>query len=122
MHATTERPEGFADYVECALWSSIDDDGEPLDGLSADDLAPETVQTMSDDLVDFLALVDREGIDRSWWDAAQMAHDFWLTRNGHGAGFWDRGQGETGDRLTALCKPFGEQHPYVGDDGLIYVM
>ena len=26
----------------------------------------------------------------------QCGHDFWLTRNGHGAGFWDRGLADTG--------------------------
>ena len=26
------------------------------------------------------------GIDRSWWDESQFGHDFWLTRNRHGAG------------------------------------
>ena len=29
---------------------------------------------------------------------------------GHGAGFWDRGLGEVGDKLTALCRPYGEAY------------
>ena len=29
-----------------------------------------------------------------------VGHDFWLTSQGHGAGFWDRGLGEVGDTLT----------------------
>ena len=50
------------------------------------------------------------------------AHDFWLTRNGHGAGFWDGDwPDEIGKQLTALSKEFGEQWLYVGDDGLIYL-
>ena len=32
------------------------------------------------------------------WEA--IGHDFWLTSQGHGAGFWDRGLGEVGDTLT----------------------
>jgi hypothetical protein len=115
----------LSDYIACALWSCTDnsDDtgGEPLDAnYSADDLAPETSATMQAELDDFAALVASEGIDRSWWDDSQFAHDFWLTRNRHGAGFWDRGQGAIGDRLTALAHPYGEAHLYVGDDGLIY--
>lgn len=39
------------------------------------------------------------------WD--WMGHDFWLTRNGHGAGFWDRGLGELGDRLTDAAHAYG---------------
>jgi hypothetical protein len=46
-----------------------------------------------------------------------IGHDFWLTRNGHGAGFWDRGLGELGDFLTKMSKPFGEATLYVSDDG-----
>ncbi len=42
---------------------------------------------------------------------------FWLTRNGHGVGFWDRGLGEVGKKLTEICHQFGEIHLMEGDDG-----
>lgn len=48
-------------------------------------------------------------------------HDFWLTRNGHGAGFldgdWDKSVAE---KLAEGAKTFGELYIYVGDDSLIY--
>lgn len=47
-------------------------------------------------------------------------NDFWLTRNGHGAGFWDRGLGEIGDKLTKNAKPYSSVDAYKGDDGLLY--
>lgn len=53
-----------------------------------------------------------------------MKHDFWLTRNGHGAGFWDRTEldaDELGDRLTVLAKEFGAVDLYQGDDRLLYL-
>ncbi len=54
-------------------------------------------------------------------DDEQNAHDFWLTRNGHGAGFWDRGYpDEIGDALSAISKEFGEKFLYLGDDGELY--
>src|SRR5687768_2848375 len=31
-------------------------------------------------------------------------HNLWLTIMGHGAGFWDRGLGDIGDKLTAVCE------------------
>lgn len=37
-------------------------------------------------------------------------HDFWLTRNGHGSGFWDRDESTyngNGDKLTKIAKKFG---------------
>ena len=53
-------------------------------------------------------------------DTQQCGHDFWLTRCGHGAGFWDRGLGEVGDKLTEAAKKFGNIDTYGGDDGRIY--
>ncbi|KKN48353.1 hypothetical protein LCGC14_0653880 [marine sediment metagenome] len=54
-------------------------------------------------------------------DDKQAGHDFWLTRNGHGAGFWDGDWNEPyGEMLTAGSKQYGEFQPYLGDDGLIY--
>jgi hypothetical protein len=37
-----------------------------------------------------------------------FGHDFYLTRESHGAGFWDRGLGELGDYLTGIAKSYGE--------------
>ncbi len=51
---------------------------------------------------------------------ASAGHDFWLTRSGHGTGFWDRGLGELGGRLTAAAKVYGEPDnhtPYDCGDG-----
>jgi hypothetical protein len=47
--------------------------------------------------------------------AEQCGHDFILSRNGHGAGFWDRGLGERGKRLSESAKPFGECSLYLTD-------
>ena len=47
-----------------------------------------------------------QGLDTS--GAEQAGHDFALTRNGHGAGFWDRGLGEVGDKLSKLAESYGE--------------
>ena len=46
-------------------------------------------------------------------------HDFCLTANGHGAGFWD-GDYKHGYALTELCRPY-HYDAYVGDDGLVYI-
>lgn len=59
-------------------------------------------------------------LDLSEWDAESLGHDFWLTRNGHGAGFWDRSR-QNALQLTDIAEDFGECYFYVGDDGLGYV-
>jgi hypothetical protein len=54
-------------------------------------------------------------------DDAGAGMDFWLTRNGHGAGFWDGDWPEKqGEALTALAEEFGELNVCVGDDGKLY--
>lgn len=37
----------------------------------------------------------------------QLGHDFCLTRNGHGAGFWDRGWGHLGEYLSDVARTYG---------------
>ena len=36
--------------------------------------------------------------------AEKAGHDFWLTSQGHGSGFWDGGWKIYGDMLTKLAK------------------
>lgn len=48
-------------------------------------------------------------------------HDFWLTRNRLGAGFWDGDlPKKVGDALTLASHVFKEISLYIGDDGKIY--
>ena len=48
------------------------------------------------------------------YDAENAGHDFWLTRNGHGAGFWDRDlPKDVGDALTRASEKYGEINLYV---------
>lgn len=52
------------------------------------------------------------------WDYA--AHDFILTRNHHGAGFWDGDwHAPWGERLTELAHSFGELESYLDDDDIL---
>jgi hypothetical protein len=49
----------------------------------------------------------------------QAAHDFWLTRNGHGTGFWDRPEiyGEHhAKRFTELAESYGEAYACFGGE------
>lgn len=53
---------------------------------------------------------------------ARAGHDFWLTRGGHGTGFWDRGLGELGERLSEAAKVYNEgPHVYEVEDGMVDV-
>lgn len=63
-------------------------------------------------------------IDPAWGDEqAYMAHDWILTRNRCGSGFWDGDwDKEFGQKLTDLCHKQGEIELYLGDDQLIYAL
>lgn len=108
-------------YMVCALWSSIDDEDRPLDDLySIDDIASSTRERMRSDVAEFIDFA-RDDLLESGLDCEQIGHDFWLTRNQHGAGFWDRGlSDDLGHKLSDIARAFMEVHLYVGDDGLIY--
>lgn len=114
----------FRGYVECALWSSIDDHDQPMDSnYDYSDIAEVTREAMLKDCQDFLlryaGLLDEY---TDFYDYSYAGHDFWLTRNGHGAGFWDRDEisDALGEQLTVAAKGFGEIDLYVGDDGEVY--
>ena len=118
-------------YIEAALWSSTDDNDEPLDknhGLN--DLAPETLTKMQTDCEQFQAEC-AEWLEQDYRTHARASHgctveesaghDFWLTRCGHGAGFWDGDwQEPAATKLTEASRRFGNVDLYLGDDGKIY--
>lgn len=104
-------------YLECALWSSTDDEGNPLDaGHDLSDISEDAVKSAIYDCDSFR---EPAGDMLTEWSDEQAGHDFWLTRNGHGAGFWARGW-KFGDELSELARSFGEVCLYVGDDGRIH--
>jgi hypothetical protein len=108
-------------YIDCALWSSADTlpDGTVVESLEAYDVAHETVLEMRDEVQDFVDLIEDKCLTDDLSEV-QVGHDFWLTRNHHGAGFWDRGLGEQGERLTKWAQVAGSRDLYIGDDGLVH--
>lgn len=116
----------FTAYVTAALWSSTDDTGQPLDDKhDATDIAPATLAKMRVDCDAFLA--QHGALLANATDDELAGHDFWLSRNGHGAGFFDGGASEYGENYKSVCaalqkaaQKFGTRDLYVGDDGKIY--
>lgn len=120
MTTKTKLNEFTLAYIEAMLWSSCDDDDTPLDrNYSLADIAPETLARIIRDCTRFQAeMAD----DLACRDDKHGGHDFWLTRNGHGAGFWDGDWPEPhAARLTEAATDAGEVDPYVGDDGQVWL-
>lgn len=143
-------PDDFLNaYIEVAFWSSIhetkrtDSDPCPDPNCTSDaefldetehELSDEGRERMRADCEKFWAEneedleIAADAISGPDWNAAAGGgHNFWLTRNGHGVGFWDRKYKQPQavqdalDRLTEACKKFGDCDLYVGDDGKVYV-
>lgn len=108
-------------YVEAALWSSntSSDDDTPLDrDHNWTDIDEASLSAMIADCDKFQKENDLTGYHPKY-----AGHDFWLTRNGHGAGFWENDYGTEAqcEALTKAADAFGECYLYLGDDGKIYL-
>lgn len=132
---TDDTPDDFARaYIVAALWSSIDSwtdeegdrhEDENLDGhFTPQDIEPQSLAWMLADCRAFQtanATQLAKAYETQGYDVARAGHDFWLTRNGHGVGFWDRDLGEAGDALSEAARALGERDLFVGDDLKIHL-
>jgi len=99
------------------------------DHFSIDDFTVESLEKAKKDCDDFFNRADNDGLtDRAYRFAndCQIAHDFWLTRKGHGAGFWDGDYrddtDDVGSPLSKLSVKFNECcHVIVGEDGCLHI-
>ena len=119
-------------YLVAAFWTTDNDapsgdyaeSGRPEDMMAR--LAPEALEKARVDCARFES--ENEGLlsdayERSGYDYSRAGHDFWLTRNGHGAGYFDRDEllkGNLDEKLTAAADGFGGIDLYEGDDGKLY--
>ena len=109
--------DGYTAAVEWLALAQRSESDEPRlweEIASGDVLAPtddwrEEVTEFAESAFEILCTVADAGI---WADGHQIGHDFYLTRNGHGAGFWDRYAsgstlGKIGNELSELAKTYG---------------
>lgn len=124
-------------YLEAILFTENDNEdpegGESLDrNYCVDDFDTEFVEKArrmcrmfvaenADDLVATADMVPRG----EWSPWEHHGHDIWMTSRGLGVGFWDRGYGEAGRRLSDACKrrPYSASEHYATfvEDGKVYV-
>lgn len=103
-------------YLVAGLWSSIgyddetdeteyhlDDRYDVDDCTNPESAAADIADFMGAQFVDLVDIMENHGATLE-----QIGHDFLLTRDHHGAGFWDRGYGEVGYRLTAAAHVYGD--------------
>ena len=130
-----EAPTIAHHYFAAALWSSPNIDDYPegsevpydhdycpdyfpkCDWGEAEQMIKKFIDENADDLIKFANAFEHT----EWGGIGQIGHDLWLTRNGHGAGFWDRttfiDDQDLLDRLSDAARKLGEAYVYV--DGKI---
>lgn len=97
-------------YLTCAAWASGEDGYQDFE---FSDMAKEEARI---DCLYFAKLA------YPWLgdvDAGKAGHDLFLSRNGHGAGFFDR-EFKYADVLQELAGRMHSSELYVGDDGELY--
>jgi len=92
-------------YLTSALWSSTQDDElcTPFDEtFGIHDFTDKAWNKALSNCGSLIYLLDEAGIVYTG-TSSKFGYDFWLTRNHHGAGFWDRG-GESGAAITKIVQ------------------
>lgn len=124
---STQRFAMLDAAIECLLWSSVvsvaeDDEPVQADSLGLE-LSADALETLEAELNGFLAVIedDEQLPHYGGLSAEQLGHDFILTKNGHGTGFWDRGLGTIGERVTYWAKTFGSTELYVSGNGTLEI-
>ena len=114
-------------YVEAMLWSTSGTlpDGQEIESLEKFKLSESARAAVEADCREFLATYGHKIFTAfcltPYYSLEKAGHDFWLTRVGHGVGFWDRGLGAVGQELADAARSFGSVCVYIGDDGLVYI-
>lgn len=109
-------------YLGTALWSERDVliDNHNLDlekDFDLDDFTKEAIDKAKKDCELFK---EKAGDLLNGLDLSIVGHDFWLTRNGHGAGFWDGDyEKSVGEKLTQISKEFGVINLFLTEDDKI---
>jgi len=117
-------------YITCALWAETDSDGKPFDQnyehvdihINALHDAIADCKRFQEENAETLKVAYEHYAVGNWTPESQAGHDLWLSRNGHGVGFWSRGlPDDIGNALTVAAAKFGQRNLYVGDNGWLYL-
>jgi len=125
-HGDLVFPEREDDYevaeslARVALWAGVGNDDEPLDnGFDISDIDEDSLQVEVNKAQKFW----REATDlhlTGWCSKDEFVHDFWLDRNGHGTGFWNKCPNEEmGRKLSSMAKEYGSCDLLEDDNGTL---
>ena len=92
-----------------------------IDSFSREDIDADSLIKAYTDIKEFIRLAGDTAVNEAIEERGfeQLGHDIWLTRNGHGAGFFDHSY-ENEQPLMNASRALKEVDLYVGDDGKLY--
>lgn len=94
-------------YLDCAEWLLDDEvDRDKLRGWTKRAIGKAAADCAAFQR-DNASLLERYE-DATGRDMASAGHDFFLTRNGHGTGFWDRGDDPVLETLSGAASAYGQ--------------
>ena len=127
-------------YLGAAMWT----EGERLDGeyngnerdsddlenlglgrdtFGVDNIESDSLIKVYEDIKKFINMCGNEviGVAIGEHGCDQLGHDLWLTRNGHGAGFFDRGYDDEVEGILMRCaQGLGMVDLYINDNSLSF--
>lgn len=122
-------------YLTAALETTLDEDDEPLSvSYSEFDFTRTVKRKVEMEIEEFVEDINSRGLLKPYIDAMkqyfgnedkaweQLGIDLWLSRNGHGSGFFDKFTVDKNvrDELQKLANDLGEVYLIAGDDGELY--
>lgn len=92
-------------------------ESKPFESFTREDINPDSLIKAYTDIKEFIRLAGdqavQEAVDVNGYE--RLGHDIWLTRNGHGAGFFDHSY-EHEQELMNAAKALKEVDLYLSDD------
>jgi hypothetical protein len=114
MAFTQYETQTFINHYLAAAETLQDD--ELSDNEIAMSWSKEAVRQAGNDCIKFLKEAYHhlnEALNENGYGMEQAGNDFFLTRNGHGAGFWDRGLGSSGEAMSLIARSMGESSAFI---------
>lgn len=114
IETNKKESEFITAYLEAVDFTELGEEGQPPIGAEIDE------DFLRESIIDCLAFYSRIACYLSDDNIAQAGHDFWLTRNGHGTGFWDRPEiyrDYLAQKFTKIAESFGEAYAVYDEIG-----
>ena len=118
-----ELVNGYMDVGEDHLLYGVSEQDCLDDHFDIEDFSVESLIDIRADVDKFFKRLQTAGLldqARECYGDSRIAYDFWLTRQGHGAGFWDGDYRGIGDQLTDITDLSGTVTYVLGEDGKIH--